>query len=118
MLFRGSPRENPLDGVAVVSAIMAAEDPEAESRLLLGLVKDASERNRQLRTGPAVAAAAGKEELLKLVPGAIKAVHEQKPLSHNMTNLVWCPERWAVEDGELTHDYRLSRTLPRTWLSR
>lgn len=102
VLFRGSPLENPLDGVAVVSAIMAAEDPEAESRRLLGLVKDASERNRQLRTGPAAAAAADKEELLKLVPGAIKAVHVQKPLSHNMTNLVWYPGWWAVDDGGLT----------------
>lgn len=88
VLFRGSPRENPLDGVAVVSAIMAAEDPEAESRRLLGLVKDAAERNRQPRTG--ASSTVSKEELLKLVPGAIKAVHEQKPLSHNMTNLVWC----------------------------
>lgn len=86
VLFRGSPPEKPLDGVAVVSAIMAAEDPEAASRTLLGLVRDAAERNRQPRTGTAVAAS--KEELLKLVPGAIKAVHEQKPLSHNMTNLV------------------------------
>ncbi|KAL2278525.1 hypothetical protein FJTKL_14439 [Diaporthe vaccinii] len=86
VLFRGSPPEKPLDGVAVVSAIMAAEDPEAESRRLLGLVRDASERNRQPRTG--TSAAGTKEELLKLVPGAIKAVHEQKPLSHNMTNLV------------------------------
>lgn len=86
VLFRGSPPEKPLDGVAVVSAIMAAEDPEAESRRLLGLVRDASERNGQPRTG--TSAAASKEQLLKLVPGAITAVHEQKPLSHNMTNLV------------------------------
>lgn len=88
VLFRGSPPENPLDGVAVVSAIMAAEDPEAESRRLLGLVKDASERNSNPRTG---ASSTASKELLKLVPGAIKAVHDQKPLSHNMTNLVWCP---------------------------
>lgn len=86
VLFRGSPPGNPLDGVAVVSAIMAAADPEAASRRLLGLVQEASERNRQPRTG--ISAARTKEELLGLVPAAIKAVHEQKPLSHNMTNLV------------------------------
>ena len=86
VMFRGSPAKNPLDGVAVVSAIVAAEDPEAASRLLLGLVREASSRNTQTRTG--LSSAANKEELLKLVPGAIKAVHEQKPLSHNMTNLV------------------------------
>lgn len=88
VLFRGSPPEHPLDGVAVVSAIMAAEDPEAAARKLLELVRDASSRNTGPRTG--VSAAAGKDELLRLVPGAIRAVHEQKPLSHNMTNLVWC----------------------------
>ncbi|KAG6364135.1 hypothetical protein INS49_005733 [Diaporthe citri] len=86
VLFRGSPPENPLGGVAVVSAIMAAADPEAESRRLLGLVRDAGERNTQ--PGAGTLGAGTKGELLKLVPGAIKAVHEQKPLSHNMTNLV------------------------------
>lgn len=100
VLFRGSPPEKPLDGVAVVSAIMAADDPEAESRRLLGLVREAASRNSQPRTGPS--SAATKEELLKLVPGAIKAVHDQKPLSHNMTNLVWCSGwRGAVQDRAL-----------------
>lgn len=92
VLFRGSPPAKPLDGVAVVSAIMAAADPETESRRLLGLVRDASSRNGGVggpRTGQA--AARTKEELLGLVPGAIRAVHDQKPLSHNMTNLVWRP---------------------------
>lgn len=99
VLFRGSPRAKPLDGVAVVSAIMAAADPEAEARRLLGLVRDASSRNGQPRTG--AAAARTKEELLSLVPGAIKAVHQQKPLSHNMTNLVWRPAgRWAVSESK------------------
>ncbi|KAI3394867.1 hypothetical protein diail_2154 [Diaporthe ilicicola] len=87
VLFRGSPPENPLDGVAVVSAIVAAADPEAASRELLGLVRDATSRNRgQPRTG--LSSAASKEELLKLVPEVIRAVHKSKPLSHNMTNLV------------------------------
>ena len=85
VIFHGSRPRNPLDGVAVVSAIMAAEDPEAASRQLLGLVREVASRNGLLRTRLC------KEELLRLVPDAIKAVHEQKPLSHNMTNLV----RWS-----------------------
>lgn len=93
VMFRGSPPENPLDGVAVVSAIVAAQDPEAASRQLLSLVRG-SVALRQ-RTRPDVPqAATTKEAILRLVPGAIRAVHEQKPLSHNMTNLVfvfWLP---------------------------
>ncbi|ROW12811.1 hypothetical protein VMCG_00783 [Cytospora schulzeri] len=86
VMFRASPPENPLDGVAVVSAIVAAQDPGAASRELLGLVRGSLARRQRTRSGPS--AAVGKEDILKLVPGAIKAVHEQKPLSHNMTNLV------------------------------
>lgn len=86
VLFRGSPPENPLDGVAVVSAIMAADDPKTESALLLGLVCEASSRTTQPRMG--IQSFVRKEDLLVQVPHAIKAVHEQKPLSHNMTNLV------------------------------
>ncbi|UKZ77763.1 hypothetical protein TrVFT333_005489 [Trichoderma virens FT-333] len=53
-----------LDGIAVVSAIVAAEDPAAAARDLLGKV------------------VAGR------VPDVIKAVAAATPLSHNMTNLV------------------------------
>ncbi|ROV87370.1 hypothetical protein VSDG_09873 [Cytospora chrysosperma] len=90
VLFRGSPPEKPLDGIAVVSAIVAARDPEAASRQLLGLVRgSAALRSRTMSALTAATAAPGtKEDVLRLVPAAIKAVHEQKPLSHNMTNLV------------------------------
>ncbi|OTA99175.1 hypothetical protein M426DRAFT_325371 [Hypoxylon sp. CI-4A] len=75
-----------LDGVAVVSAIMAARDPEAAAKELLQLVK----------SPPAFAKAVvtpgqqkrSPEELLSLVPYILKAVDSKKPLSHNMTNLV------------------------------
>ncbi|KAK4079983.1 hypothetical protein Trihar35433_1088 [Trichoderma harzianum] len=53
-----------LDGIAVVSAIVAAADPAAAARDLLGKV------------------VAGR------VPDVIKAVAATTPLSHNMTNLV------------------------------
>lgn len=53
-----------LDGIAVVSALIAAADPAAAARDLLGKV------------------VAGR------VPDVIKAVAAATPLSHNMTNLV------------------------------
>lgn len=58
-----SPKKS-LDGVAVVSAIVAADDPSAVSRDLLGQV------------------------VVGRIPGVIKKVAETTPLSHNMTNLV------------------------------
>jgi thiamine-phosphate diphosphorylase/hydroxyethylthiazole kinase len=58
-----SPRKT-LDGVAVVSAIVAAEDPAAAARDLLGKVVAAK------------------------VPDVMQSVAKKGPLSHNMTNLV------------------------------
>lgn len=73
-----------LDGVAVVSAIVAAPDPEAAARDLLRLVKEpppfATREGTPQPQDPA--------EILGLVPGVIEAMHETTPLSHNMTNLV------------------------------
>lgn len=121
VLFRGSPPEKPLDGIAVVSAIVAARDPEAASRQLLGLVRgSAALRSRTMSALTAATAAPGtKEDVLRLVPAAIKAVHEQKPLSHNMTNLVWfASPGCAWKDyvcicghGLTMSSYRLSKTL-------
>lgn len=58
-----APRKS-LDGIAVVSAVIAAVDPAAASRDLLGKV------------------------ITGRIPDAIRAVSASKPLSHNMTNLV------------------------------
>lgn len=59
----GSGRRG-LDGVAVVSAIMAAVDPAAAARDLVAKV------------------------VVAKLPSVIRAVAEKTPLSHNMTNLV------------------------------
>ncbi|RYO77089.1 hypothetical protein DL766_009909 [Monosporascus sp. MC13-8B] len=74
-----------LDGVAVVSAIMGATDPEAASRELL----------RLFRTPPPFAPPSPRrtittttDELLGRVPDLVRAVAARTPLSHNMTNLV------------------------------
>jgi thiamine-phosphate diphosphorylase/hydroxyethylthiazole kinase len=86
IMWQSAVKEKSLDGVAIVSAIMAAKDPEAASKELLHLVK----------TPPAFAKLVVRPEhedrsaqaLLALVPEVIKAVDAKKPLSHNMTNLV------------------------------
>ncbi|KAI0455361.1 Hydroxyethylthiazole kinase family-domain-containing protein [Xylaria acuta] len=75
-----------LDGVAVVSAIMAAVNPEASARELRQLVKAPP----AFAKGVAVEFLQGRspEGLVKLAPEVIRAVAQRKPLSHNMTNLV------------------------------
>ncbi|KAI1197363.1 TMP-TENI-domain-containing protein [Nemania serpens] len=86
VVWQSAIRGRSLDGVAVVSAIMAAADPEASARELGALI----------RAPPAFARAvvAGQqqdrspEQLVHLVPEVIRAVADRKPLSHNMTNLV------------------------------
>lgn len=88
VMFRGSSPQKALDGVAVVSAIVAAADPEEASRQLLGLVQKSDRLGRGGSPHTSAPAVTTKEEILKLVPEVIRAVHEQKPLSHNMTNLV------------------------------
>lgn len=59
----GSPSKA-LDGVAVVSALIAAPDPAAAARDLLAKV------------------------IVAKIPEVIRAVADKTPLSHNMTNLV------------------------------
>lgn len=87
-----------LDGVAVVSAIMGSADPEASARDLLRLVKTPpSFAPRSLPAPPLPvysSSAASRQEggdpetILAGVPDLVRAVDAQKPLSHNMTNLV------------------------------
>jgi len=85
-MFQSSSIEKSLDGVAIVSAIVAAKDPKVASEELLHLIK----------TPPPFAAAslANKEKkiqlenLVKQVGVIVKTVGQKSPLSHNMTNLV------------------------------
>lgn len=86
VMWQSNGKGKSLDGVAVVSAIMAARDPEAASRELLQLVKSPPAFAKAVPT-PGQQLRSPKE-LLSLVPYIIKAVDARKPLSHNMTNLV------------------------------
>ncbi|TAQ90905.1 hypothetical protein B7494_g757 [Chlorociboria aeruginascens] len=85
VLYQSEYPEKKLDGVAVVSAIMASKDPKESAEELL----------RLLRTPPPFEAASTNEQknidiqdLLCNVPVVIKTVGKTAPLSHNMTNLV------------------------------
>lgn len=83
VLYQSSHEEKPLNGVAIVSAIIAAKDPKEASAHLLKLI----------RSPPPFARGAAEIQedmsgLVQKVAGVIQAVGKQTPLSHNMTNLV------------------------------
>jgi thiamine-phosphate diphosphorylase/hydroxyethylthiazole kinase len=86
VLYQASDAAKSLDGVAVVSAIIAAKDPKQASKELLELVKTppkfAAESLANLNKNE------NSVDLVKQVPVVVKAVGEKNPLSHNMTNLV------------------------------
>jgi thiamine-phosphate diphosphorylase / hydroxyethylthiazole kinase len=83
VLYQSTAPEKQLDGVAVVSAIVAAEDP-----------KRASKRFQELISASPPFGSSG--ELRSITPelleescyALVEAVGRQKPLCHNMTNLV------------------------------
>lgn len=86
VLYQSSDSKKQLDGVAVVSAIIAAESPKKAAEELLNLIK----------TPPPFAAASlansdkliDPRHLIEQIPAIVKRVAEKNPLSHNMTNLV------------------------------
>ncbi|KAL1305828.1 hypothetical protein AAFC00_003989 [Neodothiora populina] len=81
-----TPTGKRLDGIAVVSAIMAAQDPKKASSDLVRLVS----------TPPPFAASSSatqrrqmtQELIATTIPEITKRLAEKKPLCHNMTNLV------------------------------
>ncbi|KAH6671575.1 hydroxyethylthiazole kinase [Plectosphaerella plurivora] len=91
VLYQSAAPSKHLDGVAVVSAIVAVADPEAASRNLATLVRDPPPFASGLPLDPsstAGSASISARDILAEVPGVIRAVAETAPLSHNMTNLV------------------------------
>lgn len=77
-----SPRKG-LDGVAIVSAIMAAEDPKAAAAALLKAIKGVpTTMSLKAKENQSV------ETLLSQVPNIVKELGAKSPLCHNMTNLV------------------------------
>lgn len=95
ILFQSGAARKQLDGAAVVSAIMAAPNPERAARTLLDLVHSKpAAQHRVSETSDA-------ETALRLVPDIIKQVHDTTPLSHNMTNLVCTPNPCDCSPHEL-----------------
>ena len=83
VLYQGSSGKKKLDGVAVVSAIMAAANPKQSASSLRQLVI----------TPPPFATSSARPQLARAdivgrAPKIIKRMAEKKPLCHNMTNLV------------------------------
>ncbi|PQE26648.1 hydroxyethylthiazole kinase protein [Rutstroemia sp. NJR-2017a WRK4] len=86
VLYQSATVGKQLDGVAVVSAIVAAPDPERAAGELAQLIwsppafASASLSSNEVKRDP--------RELLLQVPEVIAEVAKRTPLSHNMTNLV------------------------------
>jgi thiamine-phosphate diphosphorylase/hydroxyethylthiazole kinase len=84
VLYQTASAQKKLDGVAVVSAIIAAQDPQ----------EAASSLSQLIRSPPAFAAAfssktsLNRDDMIRAAPLLVKRLAEQKPLCHNMTNLV------------------------------
>ncbi len=86
VLYQSSDSKKKLDGVAVVSAIVAAKDPKRAAEDLMKLIKSPPPFASCSFANTGEKGDFG--NLAKLVPAVIKAVAEKNPLSHNMTNLV------------------------------
>ncbi|KAL0473417.1 Hydroxyethylthiazole kinase family domain-containing protein [Neurospora intermedia] len=84
IVYQSEAPSKKLDGVAVVSALVAAPDPEAAAKNLLGLFNSQPPFVREA-TSPRAETA---DSILELVPEVVLEVARKKPLSHNMTNLV------------------------------
>jgi len=83
IIYQCASPQKQLDGIAVVSAIMASNDP-----------KEAAARLRQLVSTPPPFATTvsnsklSREDIVAKAPDIIKRMAAKKPLCHNMTNLV------------------------------
>jgi len=83
VLYQSASRTKKLDGVAVVSALVAAKDP-----------REAAKELRTLVASPPPFACSvsqpnlSQDDIIAEVPGIIKRLAQKKPLCHNMTNLV------------------------------
>ncbi|KAM7192543.1 Hydroxyethylthiazole kinase family domain containing protein [Rhypophila sp. PSN 637] len=79
VLSKSATSKRKLDGIAVVSAIMAASNPLDAAKRISSLTTFQSSR---------IIGSLATKDVVSSVPAIVKAVHEQTPLSHNMTNLV------------------------------
>ena len=83
VMFQSKSPSKGLDGVAIVSAIMAAQDSKAAAVALRKSVN-----NIPLTMSPAAKENQKVETLLSQIPEIVKKLGIKSPLCHNMTNLV------------------------------
>ena len=83
ILYQTASSKNKLDGVAVVSAIMASDDPKASTSELRTLISQPPPFATSF-SKPSLS----RNDILAKVPDIIKRMASKKPLCHNMTNLV------------------------------
>ncbi|KAF7906956.1 hypothetical protein EAE99_011968 [Botrytis elliptica] len=86
VLYQSASEGKQLDGVAIVSAIIAAQDAEKAARELAELIRTPAPF--ALAHLPHDQNVKDLREVLLQVPGIIGDVAKKTPLSHNMTNLV------------------------------
>lgn len=84
VLYQSHAGKKGLDGVAIVSAIMAADDPEAAASQF----KKRIEAQAPFATIPRAPREAEGAALLGEVPGIVREVVNAHPLTHNMINYV------------------------------
>ena len=83
IIFQSKSPNKGLDGVAVVSAIIAAQDPKAAASELRSLIDKVP-----CSMSPQAGENLSVRTLLDRIPHIIKEVGVKSPLCHNMTNLV------------------------------
>lgn len=83
VMFKSQAKSKRLDGVAVVSAIIAADDPKAAAQELRRLVTE-----QPGFTSGRPSPVKWVDDLLRRVNAVVRDLGTKHPLCHNMTNLV------------------------------
>ncbi|KAK4502886.1 hypothetical protein PRZ48_006312 [Zasmidium cellare] len=83
VLYQTAAPRKRLDGVAVVSAIMASDNPKEAALKLQSLIEQPPPFARS-----SFIPDLSRQDFITRVPGIIKRMANKKPLCHNMTNLV------------------------------
>ena len=87
VLKESASAAKPLDGVAVVSAIVSAPDPGAAARGLGTLIEELPLYKRETTRGPSPQVSSVRD-VLERTSEVVRTVSERRPISHDMTNLV------------------------------
>jgi len=83
VLYQSASPARALDGIAVVSAIMASSQPKNAALQLKRLMRELPRFVSTLDKPPL-----SRKDIVARTPGIVKRMAEKKPICHNMTNLV------------------------------